>query len=52
MVPRWLRPIAVLDSVSPRWVRDLARRFTPVNGGVDRAARAPYEARLSRQLDR
>jgi len=51
MVPRWLRVVAVVDSVSPRWARDLARRFTPVNGGVDRAARASYDARLSRQLD-
>jgi NAD(P)-dependent dehydrogenase (short-subunit alcohol dehydrogenase family) len=51
MLPRWLRPIAVLDSISPRWARDFVRRVTPVDGGVDRAARAPYEARIARQLE-
>jgi hypothetical protein len=52
MLPRWLRPVAVLDSISPSWARDLVRRATPVDGGVDRTARAPYEARIARQLRR
>jgi len=51
MVPHWLRPLAVIDSASPQWLRDLARRVILVDLDVDRAARAPYEERVARQLD-
>jgi NAD(P)-dependent dehydrogenase (short-subunit alcohol dehydrogenase family) len=50
MVPRWLRPVALADAYAPQWLRDLARVLTPVEGGLDRTARAPYEERLARQL--
>jgi NAD(P)-dependent dehydrogenase (short-subunit alcohol dehydrogenase family) len=50
MVPRWLGVAAVLDAASPQWLRDAVRRLTPVDGGVDRAARAHYDARMRRQL--
>lgn len=50
MVPRWLRPVALADAYAPQWLRDLARALTPVEGGLDRSARAPYEERLARQL--
>jgi short-subunit dehydrogenase len=50
MVPRWLGAAAVLDAASPQWLRDAVRRLTPVDGGVDRAAREHYDARMRRQL--
>jgi NAD(P)-dependent dehydrogenase (short-subunit alcohol dehydrogenase family) len=50
MVPRWLRPVALADAYAPQWLRDFARVLTPVEGGVDRIARAAYEERLARQL--
>ena len=50
MVPWWLGPVAVLDAASPQWLRDAVRRLTPVDGGVDRAAREDYDSRLRRQL--
>ena len=51
MVPRWLRPVAMVDAVSPQWLRDLARRIAAVDPVGDVAARAPYVARVARQLD-
>lgn len=50
MVPRWLRPVALADAYAPQWLRDFARRLTPVDGNIDRAARARYDERLARQL--
>jgi hypothetical protein len=50
MVPRWLAVAAMADAVSPGWLRDLARRAVRLDG-VDRPARAGYEARLDRQRD-
>jgi NAD(P)-dependent dehydrogenase (short-subunit alcohol dehydrogenase family) len=50
MVPRWLRAVALIDAASPQWLRDLVRTVNPVDGQVDHAARAAYEARVNRQL--
>jgi NAD(P)-dependent dehydrogenase (short-subunit alcohol dehydrogenase family) len=52
MVPRWLGVAALVDAASPQWLRDGVRRLTPVDGQVDPTARAPYQARVRRQLDR
>jgi NAD(P)-dependent dehydrogenase (short-subunit alcohol dehydrogenase family) len=52
MVPRWLRPVAVIDAASPQWLRDLARRWAVVQVGADRAGREAYAKRVARQLDR
>jgi hypothetical protein len=51
IVPRWLRPLAIGDAVSPQWLRDLARRIAAVDPVGDRIARAPYAARVARQID-
>ena len=51
MVPRWLRPLAMGDAVSPQWLRDLARRIVAVDPVGDARARAGYVARVARQLD-
>jgi hypothetical protein len=50
MVPRWLRPFAMGDAVSPQWLRDLARRIAVVDPVGDVQARAAYIARVARQL--
>lgn len=49
MIPRWLRGVAVVDAVSPLWVRSLARRVVSVraDGSSDRTA--SYRERLRRQ---
>jgi NADP-dependent 3-hydroxy acid dehydrogenase YdfG len=50
MVPRWLRAVAVADSVSPQWLRDAVRRTLPVDADIDGNARRPYLERVWRQL--
>ncbi len=50
LVPRWLRPVAIIDAASPQWLRDLARRMATVRVDDDRSARAGYDARVARQL--
>jgi short-subunit dehydrogenase len=48
-VPRWVAALAVADTLSPRWLRDAARRLSTVAPG-DEAARAEYLERVARQL--
>jgi hypothetical protein len=50
MVPRWLRPIALIDAMSPQWLRDAARGLLAVRVHIDRPGRARYDARVARQL--
>jgi hypothetical protein len=44
-------PLALADIVSPRWLRDAARRFSAVAPG-DEAERTDYLDRIARQLPR
>jgi len=50
LVPRWLRPVAIIDAASPQWLRDLARRLATVRVDDDGSGRADYDARVARQL--
>jgi NAD(P)-dependent dehydrogenase (short-subunit alcohol dehydrogenase family) len=50
-VPWWVGPLALADIVSPRWLRDAARRFSAVAPG-DEAERTDYLDRIARQLSR
>jgi short-subunit dehydrogenase len=50
-VPWWVGPLALADIVSPRWLRDAARRFSAVAPG-DEAERTDYLDRIARQLPR
>jgi hypothetical protein len=48
-VPWWVGPLALADAVSPRWLRDAARRKATVAPGNE-AERADYLDRIARQL--
>jgi hypothetical protein len=48
-VPWWVGGLAVVDTLSPRWLRDLARRVAVVAPG-DGPDRQAYADRVARQL--
>jgi hypothetical protein len=49
MIPGWLRGVAAIDSVSPLWVRSLARRFVSVRADATSSQIAFYRERMRRQ---
>ncbi len=46
-VPWWVAGLAVADRLSPRWLRDLARRMASVDAGTGIRA---YDERIARQV--
>ncbi|GIH18655.1 SDR family NAD(P)-dependent oxidoreductase [Rugosimonospora africana] len=49
MIPGWLRGIAAIDTVSPLWMRSLARRFVSVRADRSSEESAFYRERMRRQ---
>jgi NAD(P)-dependent dehydrogenase (short-subunit alcohol dehydrogenase family) len=51
LVPRWFAVAALVDSISPGWVRDLARRYIRVDDRSGNGHRKAYLDRVSRQMN-
>jgi NAD(P)-dependent dehydrogenase (short-subunit alcohol dehydrogenase family) len=50
MVPRWLAALALVDTISPEWARQMARRVIVVEAVPGSSERAAYEQRIARQV--